>query len=147
VQCASMKPELRPPSLTKNAGNSLKAGNETIKLIGIYVFQRCDSEVRTWIDESLGAPFAHGGQLVHSDRQIVQHLRWVLSVEIAGRDDLASVRENNLRVQSRRRIAFKVVDSNVLFNNQINFLIVSVDIVAKMVFIKNHQDHSIISDV
>ncbi len=53
------------------------------------------------IDETFKASFAHLGQFVNGDRQIIQRLRRVLAVEIAPGDDLSSIGEHQWVVSTR----------------------------------------------
>ena len=47
------------------------------------------------INQSFHAALAHRGQLVDSDGQIIHGFSGVLAMKVAGRDDLASVREHD----------------------------------------------------
>ena len=56
VQCAIMKPLLRPPSATRNA-----------------------EAAQAWIDETLDAPFADSSDLAYANRKIVERLGRILA--------------------------------------------------------------------
>lgn len=76
-----MNPLFRPPFFVKKAGSSLRAvwkGKLVVADAG-----RRNWTALTWIAKTFDSSFAHAGELVDSDGQVVKNLGRIFSVEVA----------------------------------------------------------------